>query len=50
MNPNNQKRLTKDIVVYENFIDDETALKLIRVLDRLDQDGNKYEVADGAND
>jgi len=34
MNLNNQKRLTKDIVIYENFIDDETASKLIRVLDR----------------
>ncbi len=34
MNLSNQKRLTKDIVVYENFIDDETASKLIRVLDR----------------
>lgn len=34
MNLNNQKRLTKDIVVYENFIDNETASKLIRVLDR----------------
>ena len=34
MNLNNKTRLTKDIVIYENFIDDETASKLIKVLDR----------------
>jgi hypothetical protein len=33
MNLHNKTRLTKDIVVYENFIDDEIASKLIKVLD-----------------
>jgi len=33
MNLKNKTRLTKDIVVYENFINDETASKLIKVLD-----------------
>jgi hypothetical protein len=33
MNLNNKKRLTKDIVVYENFIDEETCQKMIEVLD-----------------
>jgi len=34
MNLNNKKRLTKDIVIYENFIDEETSAKLIKVLDK----------------
>jgi hypothetical protein len=34
MNLNNKNRLTKDIVVYENFIDAETADKLVKVLDK----------------
>ena len=34
MNLNNKNRLKKDIVVYENFIDSETAAKLIKVLDK----------------
>jgi hypothetical protein len=34
MNLNNKVRLTKDIVVYENFIDAETAAKLVKVLDK----------------
>lgn len=34
MNLENKNRLTKDIVLYENFIDSDTAAKLIKVLDR----------------
>lgn len=34
MNLENIKRLTKDIVLYKNFIDAETAVKLIKVLDK----------------
>ena len=34
MNLKNKTRLTKDIVVYEDFVDAETAAKLIKVLDR----------------
>jgi len=34
MNLNNKNRITKDIVVYENFIDAETAAKLVKVLDK----------------
>jgi hypothetical protein len=34
MNLNNKKRITKDIVVYENFLDAETSAKLISVLDK----------------
>lgn len=34
MNLGNKKRITKDIVVYENFIDAETAAKLVKVLDK----------------
>jgi len=33
MNLNNKKRITKDIVLYENFIDEETCKKMINVLD-----------------
>jgi hypothetical protein len=33
MNLNNKKRITKDIVVYENFIDEKTCQKMIEVLD-----------------
>lgn len=34
MNLNNKNRLTKDIVLYENFIDADTAAKLVKVLDK----------------
>lgn len=34
MNLDNKKRLTKDIVLYENFIDADTAAKLVKVLDK----------------
>lgn len=34
MNLENKKRLTKDLVLYENFIDPETSAKLINVLDK----------------
>ena len=34
MNLDNKKRITKDIVVYENFVDAETAAKLVKVLDK----------------
>ena len=34
MNLENKERLTKDIVVYENFIDADTAAKLVKVLDK----------------
>lgn len=34
MNLQNKTRLTRDIVVYENFIDAETASKLVKILDR----------------
>jgi hypothetical protein len=33
MNLNNKKRITKDIVLYENFIDEETCKKMIAALD-----------------
>ena len=34
MNLENKERLTKDIVLYENFIDADTAAKLVKVLDK----------------
>lgn len=34
MNLDNQKRVTKDIVLYENFVSPEVAQKLIKVLDK----------------
>jgi hypothetical protein len=34
MNLNNKKRITKDIVVYEDFVDKETSAKLIKILDK----------------
>jgi hypothetical protein len=34
MNLENKKRITKDIVVYENFIDTDTAEKLVKVLNK----------------
>ena len=34
MNLENKTRLTKDIIVYENFIDVNTAAKIVTVLDR----------------
>jgi hypothetical protein len=33
MNLNNKKRITKDIVIYENFIDKETCAKMIQAID-----------------
>lgn len=39
MNLENKNRLTKDIVIYENFIDPETSAKLIRVLDKHAESG-----------
>jgi hypothetical protein len=34
VNLENKKRITKDIVVYENFIDAETSAKLVKILDK----------------
>jgi hypothetical protein len=34
MNLENKERLTKDIVVYKNFIDKDTASKLVKILDK----------------
>lgn len=34
MNLNNKNRITKDIVIYENFIDSDTAAKIIKILDK----------------
>ena len=34
MNLENKNRLTKDIVIYENFLDAETSAKLVKVLDK----------------
>lgn len=34
MNLNNKNRITKDIVIYENFIDPQVADKLVKVLDK----------------
>jgi len=34
MNLNNKKRITKDIIVYENFLDAETSAKLVKILDK----------------
>ena len=34
MNLENKKRITNDIVVYENFIDEDTAVKIVKVLDK----------------
>jgi len=39
MNLENKNRLTKDIVLYKNFIDADTAKKLIKVLDRHADEG-----------
>lgn len=39
MNLKNKTRLTEDIVLYENFIDFETATKLIKVLDKHAESG-----------
>lgn len=39
MNLENQERLTNDIVLYKNFIDADTAKKLIKVLDRHADEG-----------
>ncbi len=40
MNLNNKKRITKDIVVYENFLDAETSAKIVKVLDKHAESGN----------
>ena len=34
MNLSDKKRLTKDIVLYENFVDSETSAKLVKILDK----------------
>lgn len=39
MNLANKERITKDIVIYKNFIDSDTAKKLIKVLDRHADEG-----------
>ena len=39
MNLNNKKRITKDIVIYENFIDEETCKKMIQALDAQAENG-----------
>jgi hypothetical protein len=39
MNLENKKRITKDIVVYENFIDEETCQKMIQALDAQAENG-----------
>lgn len=39
VNLNNKKRLTKDIVVYENFITPEESIKIINVLDKVAENG-----------
>ena len=39
MNLNNKKRLTKDIVIYENFIDADTSKKIVKILNKHAVDG-----------
>lgn len=39
MNLNNKKRLTKDIVIYKNFIDDDTCQKMIKALNDQEYNG-----------
>jgi hypothetical protein len=40
MNLNNKKRITKDIVIYENFLDTETSAKIVKVLDKHAESGS----------
>ena len=40
MNLSNKKRITKDIVVYENFLDAETSGKIVKVLDKHAENGS----------
>jgi hypothetical protein len=40
MNLDNKKRITKDIVIYENFLDRETAAKIVKVLDKHAESGS----------
>jgi len=40
MNLNNKKRITKDIVVYENFLDAETSAKVVKALDKHAESGS----------
>ena len=40
MNLNNKKRITKDIVVYENFLDAETSAKIVKALDKHAENGS----------
>lgn len=40
MNLNNKVRITKDIVVYENFLDAETSAKIVEVLDKHAESGS----------
>jgi len=39
MNLTNKKRVNKDLVLYENFIDADTAAKLIKILDKHAESG-----------
>ena len=40
MNLENKKRITKDIVVYKNFLDKETSAKIVKVLDKHAESGS----------
>jgi hypothetical protein len=40
MNLNNKKRITKDIIVYENFLDSETSAKIVKALDKHAESGS----------
>jgi hypothetical protein len=40
MNLENKKRITKDIVVYENFLDAETSAKIVKALDKHAENGS----------
>ena len=40
MNLNNKKRISKDIIVYENFINDDVAEKIIQILNKHAESGN----------
>jgi hypothetical protein len=40
MNLENKKRITKDIVIYENFLDSETSAKIVKVLNKHAESGS----------
>jgi len=40
VNLDNKKRITKDIIVYENFLDKETSAKIVKVLDKHAESGS----------